>query len=124
VSQGHDPQLEKAVEVVMDLLKKNPAPARKRPPYPNYHQRLPSVSTTTPGGRERRGGARTVPAQPTERMKASPAATTSSWSSGASASAIRSRVRSRRRRSAFGRPSSSHFSSATCGKIPEKYADW
>jgi tricorn protease len=48
VSQGHDPQLEKAVEVVMDLLAKNPPPARKRPPYPNYHQRLPSTATTTP----------------------------------------------------------------------------
>ncbi len=36
--RGHDPQLEKAVEVVMDLLKKNPLPARHRPPYPNYHK--------------------------------------------------------------------------------------
>ncbi|MBI4166997.1 MAG: PD40 domain-containing protein [Acidobacteria bacterium] len=37
--QGHDPQLEKAVEVVMELLKKNPLPTPKRPKYPNYHQR-------------------------------------------------------------------------------------
>ncbi len=37
VRQGHDPQLEKAVEVVMDLLKKNPLPQYKKPPYPNYH---------------------------------------------------------------------------------------
>jgi tricorn protease len=36
VRQGHDPQLEKAVEVVMDLLKKNPLPQYKRPPYPNH----------------------------------------------------------------------------------------
>jgi len=36
---GHDAQLEKAVEVVMDLLKKNPPPpAPHHPPYPNYHQ--------------------------------------------------------------------------------------
>ena len=37
VREGHDPQLEKAVEVVMDLLAKNPPPQPKRPPYPNYH---------------------------------------------------------------------------------------
>lgn len=41
VREGHDPQLEKAIEVVMQLLKKNPLPTPKRPPYPNYHQRLP-----------------------------------------------------------------------------------
>jgi tricorn protease len=39
VRQGHDPQLEKAVEVVMDLLKKNPVKMGTRPPYPNYHKR-------------------------------------------------------------------------------------
>ena len=36
--QGHDAQLEKAVEVVMDSLRKNPPPTPKRPPYPNYHK--------------------------------------------------------------------------------------
>jgi tricorn protease len=41
-SEGHDPQLEKAVEVVMDLLKRNPLPVYKKPPYPNYHQSLPA----------------------------------------------------------------------------------
>lgn len=35
--QGHDPQLEKAVEVVMAELAKNPVPQPKHPPYPNYH---------------------------------------------------------------------------------------
>jgi tricorn protease len=35
--QGHDPQLEKAVEVVMEELKQNPVPHPHRPPYPNYH---------------------------------------------------------------------------------------
>jgi tricorn protease len=34
--EGHDPQLEKAVELVMDELKKNPPPVPKVPPYPNY----------------------------------------------------------------------------------------
>ncbi len=36
--QGHDAQLERAVEVVMDSLKKNPPPTPQRPPYPNYHK--------------------------------------------------------------------------------------
>ena len=36
VRQGHDPQLEKAVEVVMEELRNNPPPVLKRPPYPNY----------------------------------------------------------------------------------------
>jgi tricorn protease len=34
---GHDPQLEKAVTLVMDALKKNPLPVAKRPAFPNYH---------------------------------------------------------------------------------------
>lgn len=34
VNAGHDPQLEKAIQVVMDELRKNPLPALKRPPYP------------------------------------------------------------------------------------------
>lgn len=37
VRSGHDPQLEKAVEVVMKALKKNPFPAPKRAPYPKFH---------------------------------------------------------------------------------------
>jgi tricorn protease len=36
---GHDPQLEKAVEVILDLLKKNPPPAAPHhPPFPNYQR--------------------------------------------------------------------------------------
>jgi len=39
VRAGHDPQLEKAVEVVMELLKKNPPlPEPQHPPYPNYQK--------------------------------------------------------------------------------------
>lgn len=38
VRQGHDPQLEKAVELVMEQLKKNPVNYGKRPAYPNYHK--------------------------------------------------------------------------------------
>ena len=34
VIAGRDPQLEKAIQVVMEELKKNPPPQHKRPPYP------------------------------------------------------------------------------------------
>jgi len=37
VRAGHDPQLEKAVEVVLELLNRTPAPAApQHPPYPHY----------------------------------------------------------------------------------------
>jgi tricorn protease len=36
--QGHDAQLEKAIEVVMQQLKDHPLPQIKRPAYPNYHE--------------------------------------------------------------------------------------
>jgi tricorn protease len=36
-ASGHDPQLERAVALVMDALKKNPLPVSKRPAFPNYH---------------------------------------------------------------------------------------
>ncbi|MDR3774079.1 MAG: PDZ domain-containing protein [Terracidiphilus sp.] len=38
VSEGHDPQLEKAVALAMEELKKEPAKKVERPSYPNYHQ--------------------------------------------------------------------------------------
>jgi tricorn protease len=43
VREGHDPQLEKAVQVAMDLLKKNPPAQHPLPEYPNYHPHLPAV---------------------------------------------------------------------------------
>jgi tricorn protease len=39
VREGHDPQLEKAIEVALDMLKKNPPQTPKRPPYPNYQRK-------------------------------------------------------------------------------------
>jgi tricorn protease len=39
VRQGHDPQLEKAVDVLMAELPKTPASDPKRPTYPNYHKK-------------------------------------------------------------------------------------
>jgi tricorn protease len=38
VRAGHDPQLERAVQVVLEALQKNPPPVHKKPAYPNYHQ--------------------------------------------------------------------------------------
>jgi tricorn protease len=40
VREGHDPQLEKAVEVIMDQLKKSPPPSYTKPAYPDYHQKV------------------------------------------------------------------------------------
>jgi len=37
VAAGHDPQLERAVQVTLDALKKNPVVEPGPPPYPNYH---------------------------------------------------------------------------------------
>jgi tricorn protease len=39
VRKGQDPQLEKAIEVVMQELAKNPLPKPKRPAYPRYHKK-------------------------------------------------------------------------------------
>jgi tricorn protease len=39
VRSGHDPQLERAVAVLMEELSKNPPVKPKRPAYPNYHPR-------------------------------------------------------------------------------------
>ena len=36
VREGKDPQLEKAVEVVMEALKENPPPKHTRPAFPKY----------------------------------------------------------------------------------------
>jgi tricorn protease len=38
VRQGHDPQLEKAVAVVLEELRKNPPPRHQKPAYPNYYK--------------------------------------------------------------------------------------
>jgi tricorn protease len=39
VKAGHDPQLEKAVEVALELLRKNPPPKHKKPAYPDYQKK-------------------------------------------------------------------------------------
>jgi tricorn protease len=39
ISEGHDPQLEKAVSLALEDLAQHPVPIPERPPYPNYHQK-------------------------------------------------------------------------------------
>jgi tricorn protease len=39
VRQGKDPQLDKAIEIVLDGLAKNPPQRPKRPAYPDYHEK-------------------------------------------------------------------------------------
>jgi len=39
VAAGHDAQLEKAVQVTLEALKKNPVVIPDHPPYPNYHKK-------------------------------------------------------------------------------------
>jgi tricorn protease len=36
--QGQDPQLERAVQVVLEALRKTPPPQHKKPAYPNFHK--------------------------------------------------------------------------------------
>jgi tricorn protease len=56
-ASGHDPQLEKAVALVMDSLKKNPLPVAKHPAFPNYHnqpeQGVPASAGHSTGGKQR-----------------------------------------------------------------------
>src|SRR5262249_58363050 len=37
VRAGRDPQLEKAIELVLEALERNPPSRAKRPAFPNYH---------------------------------------------------------------------------------------
>ena len=43
IRKGRDPQLEKAVELVLDELKNNPPPKLRRPAFPNYHRSEPQA---------------------------------------------------------------------------------
>ena len=41
--QGHDPQLERAVQLALDALAKTPPQKLVRPKYPDYGPRLPKI---------------------------------------------------------------------------------
>lgn len=43
VREGHDPQLENAVEEALKELQEHPLPQYKKPPYPDHHPNLPSL---------------------------------------------------------------------------------
>lgn len=47
VRAGHDPQLDKAVQVVMAELEKHPAPQYRQPAFPNYHKTTPAPATSS-----------------------------------------------------------------------------
>jgi len=40
MAAGRDPQLEKAIEVVLELLEKNPPAQLQKPPYPDRSDRV------------------------------------------------------------------------------------
>jgi hypothetical protein len=48
VAEGHDPQLERAVSIALEQLKKNPPPEPHRPPYPDYQHGF-AVGTSATG---------------------------------------------------------------------------
>jgi tricorn protease len=39
--EGHDPQLETAVQTAMKMLREHPLPRFSPPPYPNHHEKVP-----------------------------------------------------------------------------------
>jgi len=51
--QGHDPQLERAVEIALKQLKENPPKHFPTPPWRNYHPKLPPLPTPETGGQGR-----------------------------------------------------------------------
>jgi tricorn protease len=48
VRQGHDPQLERAVQLALDALAKNPPRKLARPAYPDYGNPLPKTPASAP----------------------------------------------------------------------------
>jgi tricorn protease len=40
---GHDPQLERAVAIALEQLREHPSAHYERPPWRNYHPRLPTL---------------------------------------------------------------------------------
>ncbi|MDR3678162.1 MAG: PDZ domain-containing protein [Acidobacteriota bacterium] len=47
VREGHDPQLEKTVDLLLQELAKHPIPVYHKPPYPNYHQNVGGGKAST-----------------------------------------------------------------------------
>ncbi len=51
--EGHDPQLERAVQVVLDQLNRNPLPVAKRPAFPDYNRRDASEQGVNAGSKNK-----------------------------------------------------------------------
>ncbi|HET6724585.1 MAG TPA: PDZ domain-containing protein [Gammaproteobacteria bacterium] len=51
VRKGHDPQLERAVQIALKQLKENPPKQFERPPWRNYHPQLPPLPEPVQRGR-------------------------------------------------------------------------
>jgi tricorn protease len=61
--KGRDPQLERAVQVALDELKRKPLPTYKKPAYPNYNNGngpTPVVSGNGGGNGGNGGGAKST----------------------------------------------------------------
>jgi tricorn protease len=52
IRHGHDPQLERAVQIAMQQLDAHPLPQYQRPPWRNYHPKLPPLPQPTSVGSE------------------------------------------------------------------------
>ncbi|HVC31059.1 MAG TPA: hypothetical protein VND24_07720, partial [Steroidobacteraceae bacterium] len=50
VRQGHDPQLERAVQIAMQQLESHPLPHYQPAPWRNYHPKLPPLPRPTSVG--------------------------------------------------------------------------
>ncbi|MGH8235087.1 MAG: S41 family peptidase [Rhodanobacteraceae bacterium] len=48
IREGHDPQLERAVEIAMQQLQVSPPPLYQRPPWRDYHPHLPPLPVVIP----------------------------------------------------------------------------
>lgn len=52
--EGHDPQLDRAVEIALQQLKASPPPTYQRPPWRDYHPKLPPLPGAVPTTQGRR----------------------------------------------------------------------
>lgn len=50
IREGKDPQLDRAVEIALKELKQHPPKHYERPPWRNYHSKLPPLPQTSSGG--------------------------------------------------------------------------
>jgi len=47
VRGGHDPQLERTAQLLLEELEKNPIPKHQKPPYPSYHSKSGATTTSS-----------------------------------------------------------------------------